>query len=207
MTAAVVLGLSPAVIRGQPQPRTFFKDHIKLQDTEIQKIEQGQVVTKVVESGDKKYGLLVFGAMYVDAPVARFAAAVKDIQGLLQNKVYLAVQEFSPNGAPPKSSDFDRIVLKQKDIDELRTCKPGDCDIQIFNVAELQKGVDWQAKDRDDQVNRLVRQNIDGLKGFGSYRDRQQPLNLYEATRSMIDLSYYLPKDKAGGIYRRASCE
>ena len=210
-TAALVLGLLPGIARGQPQPRTFFKDRIKLPDTEIQKIEQGQVVTKVLESGDKKYGLLVFGAVYIDAPVARFGGAVKDIQGLLQNKVYLAVQEFSLNAAPPKSSDFDRIVLERKDIDELRTCKSGDCDIQIFNVAELQKRVDWQAKDCDNQVNRLVRQSIyqgmatylkDGLKGLGSYRDRQQPLSLYEATRSMVDLSYYLPKDKAGGIYR-----
>src|SRR5437868_14801896 len=160
MTAALVLGVSPAVIRGQPQPRTFFKDHIKLQDAEIQKIEQGQVVSEVLESGDKKYGLLVFGAVYVDAPVARFAAAVKDIQGLLRNKVYLAVQEFSQNGAAPKASDFDRVALERKDIEELRTCKPGDCDIQVFNVAELQKRVDWQSKDRDNQVNRLVRQNI-----------------------------------------------
>jgi hypothetical protein len=211
LTGALVLALSPAVIRGQPQPRTFFKDHVKIEDAEIQKIEQGQVVTKVLESGDKKYGMLVFGAVYVDAPVARFAAAVKDIQGLLQNKVYKAVQEFSPNGAPPKPSDFDRMVLEKKDIDELRTCKPGDCDIQIVNVADTQKRVDWQAKDRDDQVNRLVRQKIyegmttymkDGLKGLGSYQDRQQPLNLFEATKSMIDSSYYLPKDKAAGIYR-----
>jgi hypothetical protein len=213
-TVVLVLGLVPAITRGQRQPQTFFKDHIKLPDSEIQTIERGQVVTKVLESGDKKYGLLVFGAVYVDAPVARFAAAVKDIQGLQQNKVYLAVKEFSPNGAPPKLSDFDNMTLERKDIEELRTCKPGDCDIQIFNVAELQKRVNWEAKDRDDQVNRIVRQNIyqgmatylkDGLKGLGSYRDRQQPLNLYEATRSMIDLSYYLPKDKAGGIYRHVA--
>jgi hypothetical protein len=207
----LMMGLSPAVLRGQSEPQDFFKNHIKLGESEIQRIEQGQVVTKVLESGDKKYGLLVFGAVYVNASVARFAAAEKDIQGLLQNKVYLAVQQFSPNGAPPKSSDFDRIVLERKDVDELRTCKPGDCDIQVFNVADLQKRVDWEAKDRYEQVNRLVRQNIytgvttylrDGLKGLGSYRDRQQPLNLSEATKSMIDLSYYLPKDKSGGIYR-----
>ena len=111
--AAFVLTLPPGVIRGQPQPRTFFKDHIKLEDSEIQNIEQGQVVTKVLESGDKKLGMLVFGAVYIDAPVARFAAAVKDIQGLLQNKVYKAVQEFSPNGAPPKPSDGRRKISTQ----------------------------------------------------------------------------------------------
>lgn len=209
VTAAILLGLSPAVW-AQSQPRTFFKDHIKLTDSEIQQIDKGQVVTKIVESGDPKYGMLVFGAVYVNAPVAQFGPVVKDIQGLLQNKVYQAVQTFSPNGTPPKSSDFDRMTLERKDVDELRTCKPGDCDLQIINVADLQKKVNWQAKDYYEQVNRLARQRIyeamtiylkDGLKGLGSYRDRQQPLNLYDATKSMVDHSYYLPKDKAGAIY------
>lgn len=210
VTAVLLLGVSAALLRGQPQPRTFFKNKIQLQDAEIQQIQQGQVVTKVMESGDKKYGLLVFGAVYINAPVERYAAAVKDIQALLKNKVYMAVQEFSPNGAPPKPSDFDRFELEKKDIDQAQNCKPGDCDLQVFNIAEFQKKVDWKSPDRYDQANKLSRQKLyegvttylkDGLKGLGSYRDRKDPLNLYEATKSMIDLSYYLPKDKAGGIY------
>ena len=210
-TAALAFGLVPAAVQAQPQPRTFFKNNVKLEDSDIQKIEQGQVVTKVLESGDKSLGMLVFGAVYVDAPVPKFATVVKDIHGLLQNKVYLQVQPFSLIGVPPKAADFERLALDKKDIDELKGCKAGDCDIQVMNVAELQKQVNWQAADRDAQVNKVVRQTIlqgmetymrEGLKGLGSYRDRQKPFNLYEATKSMIDSSYYLPQDKAGGIYR-----
>src|SRR4051812_48757180 len=111
-TAVVALGVASAVLRGQAQPKTFFKEKIQLPDAEIQKIQQGQVVTKVLESGDVKYGLLVFGAVYVNAPVSRFAAAVKDFQALLQNKVYLKVQEFSAIGDPPKPADFAAITLE-----------------------------------------------------------------------------------------------
>lgn len=210
VTAALAFVLAPVSIQAQPQPRTFFKNNVKLEDSEIQKIEQGQVVTKVLESGDKSLGMLVFGAVYVDAPIAKFAAAVRDIQGLLKNKVYLQVQAFSQIGSPPKPSDFEKLSLDKKDIDELKTCKIGDCDIQVVNLADLQKRVNWQASDRDEQANKVIRQRIyegvetymkDGLKGLGSYRDRQKPLNLFEATKSMIDSSYYLPQDKAGGIY------
>lgn len=208
--AVLAIGTT-AVLRGQPQPKTFFKDRIQLPDSEIQKIEQGQVVTKVLESGDKKYGLLVFGAVYISAPVERFAAVVKDFHALLQNKVHLVVEEFSPISAPPKASDFEKITLDKKDVDELQTCKPGDCDIQIINVADFQKRVDWKSPNRYEQANQIVRQKIyegmtiylkEGLKGLGSYKDRSQPLDLYNATKSMIDLSYYLPKDKAAPIYR-----
>jgi hypothetical protein len=186
-----VLSFGTAVVSGQPQPRTFFKDYIHLADADIQKIGQGQIVTKVLESGDKNYGLLVFGAVYVNAPVASFPGVVRDIKKLVENKVYLAVQEFSRNGAPPKLSDFDRLELDRKDVDELEHCKAADCDIQIMTPSDLQNRVDWKSKDHYQQVNSLVREKIfqgmsiymkDGLKPLGSYRDREKPLNLYEAT-------------------------
>jgi hypothetical protein len=41
-----------------------------------------------------------------------------------------------------------------------------------------------------------------GLKSLGSYVDRSKPMNLYQATKDMVDKSYYLPQDKAQDIYR-----
>jgi hypothetical protein len=214
VTGLVALGVAASALHGQAQPKTFFKEKARLPDAEIQKIQQGQVVTKVLESGDPKYGLLVFGAVHVNAPVDRFAAVMKDFPALLQNKVYLKVQEFSAIGAPPKPADFAALTLEKKDVDELQTCKPGDCDIQIINVEDLQKRVDWKSPGRYEQVNQIIREKIyqgmvtyekEGLKGLGSYKDRQQPMSLYEATKSMIELSYYLPKEKAPGIYNHVT--
>jgi hypothetical protein len=212
-TAVLALAVSTALGYSQPEPRTFFKDRIHLSDADIGKIDQGQIVTKTLDSGDKKYGMLVFGAVYVNAPVEKFSAVVRDIKGLTRNKVYLAVQEFSSNGAPPKLSDFDRLELDKGDVDELETCKPGDCDIQIMeNLAEFQKRVDWKSKNKYDQANNIERERLNqamtvymehGLKPLGSYRDREKPAHLYGATKSMIDEAYYLPQDKVGGIYRQ----
>src|SRR5438874_2222318 len=115
ITTFLALGLCAGAVSGQPQPRTIFKERVKLSESEIQKIEQGQVFTKVLGSSDK-YGMLVFGAVYVNAPVEKFAAAFRDVQKLKQNKVYLDVQEFSPGGAQPKLSDFERLALDKKDI-------------------------------------------------------------------------------------------
>jgi hypothetical protein len=139
------LGLGATIVCGQSQPQTFFKDHVKLTDSQIHQIEQGQIVTKVLESGDPKYGMLVFGAVYLNAPIPKFADAYRDVQKLTENRVYLAVQEFSQGGSPPKLSDFARVELERKDIDELGGCKPGDCDLQVFNVADFQKRVDWKS--------------------------------------------------------------
>ena len=211
LTAVLTLGVGAGAVSGQPQPRTFFKERALLTDREIQSIEQGQVVTKALSSSDK-YGMLVFGAVYVNSTIEKFAASYRDVKKLKENKVYLDAQEFSPGGAAPKISDFERLVLDPKDIDELRACRPGECDLQIFDdIDALQKKVNWNAPSKYVQANQILRQRVTdgmtqymagGLKAFGSYRDREKPFNLYQATKDMVDSSYYLPRDRAGEIYR-----
>ncbi len=206
----IVLGLGCSLACAQPQPSIFFKNRIGMSDSEIQHIEQGQVVTKDLDTGDK-YGLLVFGAVYVNAPISMFAAAYRDVNNLLKDKVYLAVQEFSEGGAPPKLSDFARLELDRKGIDEFKNCKPGDCDFQMFaDATALEAKVNWDSPDRYNQMNELARETIyqgmteymsGGLKALGSYRDRDKPLNLYQATKDMVDRSFFLPKDTMPGIY------
>lgn len=208
--AVLILGCT-STVWGQPQPRTILKERIKLTDSEFQKIADGQVFTKVLSSPDP-YGMLVFGAVYVNAPIDKFIPSFRDVKKLKENKVYLDVQEFSPGGAPPKLSDFERLALDKKDIDELQKCKPGDCNVQVFDDIEaFQKKIDWNSPNKYIQANQALRQRAlegmtaymaGGLKAFGNYRDRQKPLNLYQATKDMVDNSFYLPQDRALGIYR-----
>jgi len=195
----------------QRQPETFLETKIGLSESEIQKMDKGQVVTKVLDSADKKYGILVFGGVYVNASIEQFAASYRDLKNLLEDKVYLDVQEFSEFGARPLLSDFDRLTFDRKDIDALQKCRPLHCDIQVFDVASVQKQINWSSTNKYDQFNELARRLVcdgmtkflsGGLKTLGSYTDREQPFNLYENMKSMLDNSYYPPEDKSGGIYR-----
>jgi hypothetical protein len=206
----VVLLAFSIPVYAQREPHPFFKNVIKLTDAEIQTIDQGQIVTKVLDSADNKYGLLVFGTVYVNAPIKKFADVYRDVNKLEKEKVYLAVQEFGQNGSPVKLSDFDRLELEKSDIDKLEDCKPGDCDLQLMNEQELKKQIDWKSNDKYGQVNKAVRQRAydranvymnGGLKALGSYTDLKKPLNLYDAMKEMVDASYYLPKGKVPDIY------
>lgn len=205
-------GLFAGAVLAQRQPHAFFKERINLTEEEIRKVEQGQVVTKVLESGDKKYGTLVFGAVYVNAPMTRFDAVVRDVKRLRENKVYLDLQEFSAGGTPPKLSDFERIKLDRKDVDDLQDCKVGDCDLQVFDPESFRKQIDWGSNYKYVQASKLAQSRISegmakyfegGLKAFGSYRDRAKPLDVNSAFKEMVDdSSHYLPDYKSGGIYR-----
>jgi hypothetical protein len=200
-----------ADLAAQPQPRTVFKQLIKLTDGEIDRISQGEVFTKVMESSDP-LGLLVFGAVYINAPISSVAPAFRDVNKLKENKVYLDLQEFGAGGAPVKESDFARLTFDRKDLDEFRTCKAGDCDLQIFDdLPVFQNAIDWKSENRYTQANQWLRHRAfeamtayqrGGLKALGSYRDRKTPLDLYQTTKAMVDRAFYLPQDRAHGIYR-----
>jgi len=209
--SVLAIGLSTGLVRGQTDPRLFLKDRLKLTDGEIQQMENGQVVTAVLASGDRTYGILVLGGTYLNAPISKFADVCRDVSKLEGEKGYIAVQEFGHDDTPPKLSDFDRLELGKKDIDELKDCKPGDCDLQVFDIVDFQKKVDWKSKEKYALANQLLRQRIyegmtrylsGGLKSLGCYTDRAKPLNLYEATKEMVDRSFYLPPEKVGDIYR-----
>jgi hypothetical protein len=76
LAAGLSLGIVAA--RAQRQPEAFFKAKVGLSDSEIQKIEHGHVLTKMLESGDKKYGILVFrsAAPTADRPAKREPASL-----------------------------------------------------------------------------------------------------------------------------------
>jgi hypothetical protein len=80
-----------------------------------------------------------------------------------------------------------------------------------MDIEDFKKKVDWKSKDKYTLANQLVRQRLfdgmtryraGGLKSLGSYVDRSKPMNLYQATKDMVDKSFYLPPDKAAEIYR-----
>src|SRR5437016_13871398 len=104
-------------------------------------MDQGQVVTKVLESGDKKYGILVFGGVYVNTSIEKFAASYRDVKGLLEDKVYLDVQALNEVGSLPKLSDIDRLAFDRKHIYRIQNCKLDNCDLQVVGVKASQKDI------------------------------------------------------------------
>jgi hypothetical protein len=213
LTSLLAIGLTLVAVAAfaQPQPETFFKKKMGLSDAEIQQIRQGQIVTKVLPAGDTKYGVLVLGAVYVNAPVEKFAPVYKDVSRLRKLKVYLDLQTFSVGGAPVKLSDFDRVTINRKDVDDLKDCTPGDCDLQLANVESVRKQIKWGSPEQYDQANKVARQAMfeltqryqsGGLKSFANYEDRGKPFNRFTETKAMLDNSFYLQGSTAPDVYR-----
>jgi hypothetical protein len=195
---------------GQSELQIFFKERIQLNGGQIRDISNGKVVTKVLDAHDK-YGVLTFGAVHINATIAEYASVYRDVDKLQGQMVYLIVQEFGKDGAPVKLSDFDRFVVEKKDVDEIEKCRPGNCEIQLGDMASFQNLIDWKSNDRYAQVNEVARHELlegmnryiaGGLKALGSYRDRKNPLSLYDAMKTMIDRAGFLQREDAPQLYQ-----
>ena len=182
------------------EPYKFFHEYAGLSDDEIRSIQSGNPVAKIVQSRTPDE-VFVFGSVYVNSTPERYLKLAYDIDALRKLPGFLAIQNFSD---PPKLSDLDGFTLEQQDVEELKNCKPGQCDIQLPAEAmeEFQRSVNWSAPDRADQVNRLARKMaLDALEryrqggnaGLGTYRDKHHPTQVAETFQSLLSRSNALP--------------
>ena len=65
-----------------------IKTHVKLTSAEETQLRQGQPVTKLLEA-DPSTEVSIFGAIWIQAPVSRYVAAVKDIEKFEKGENFL----------------------------------------------------------------------------------------------------------------------
>jgi hypothetical protein len=92
----------------------------------------------------------------------------------------------------------------EQDIQELKKCKPGHCEVQLPSEAieAFQQSVDWSSPDAAEQVNRsakkmalasIMRYQQGGNAALGTYRDKAHPSIVADTFPSLLSRSKALP--------------
>jgi hypothetical protein len=200
--ALVSLPLTVTGSDGQTAPREphhFLENHIGFTDEDFQELEAGEVVTKVLEHGDKNE-VAVFGIVWIDAPMSSFVRWQKDIEHFEAGDAVEAIKKVSD---PPKLEDFDTLSFPEEDLDDLRECRVGDCDVKVGaeSLTRIQSEVDWSAPNAYAQANRLIRQMVfeyiqeyrkNGDEALGVQRDKERPTFLQKEFKGLLENSPYL---------------
>jgi hypothetical protein len=195
--------MATGIAMSQTEPldvETFLRQYIKLTDDEIRQVSEGEALAKVIDTGEKPE-VVIFGGVYIEAPIEDYIKVSRNVKGLEKTENYLAVEVFSD---PPKLSDLDRLELPKEDIDSLKDCEVGDCEIQMVatTIETLQKTVNWKSDDRYDEVNALARKELyeglleykkGGLKALGSYRDHEHERNMYDTLEALLNRGDLMP--------------
>jgi hypothetical protein len=185
---SATIGHYRAATRQQAQPPEKVPSLSVLAEftpVEIQTLKTGQPVSKLLQS-DPDHEVAVAGAVWIDAPVEAFVAAMKDIEHLEHGRGFLITKRISN---PPRPEDFAALELTDFDIEQLKKCRVGDCGIKLDkpSIERIQKQIDWSKPTAKEDVNALMRQmalefttayHKEGNKALVVYANKKEPVDI-----------------------------
>jgi hypothetical protein len=193
----------PAQARFPARLDEYFTKVIKLTPEERARLLSGASVARNVDADPSKE-VAIFGAVWIAAPIAKYVAALQDIENFEKGEGFRATKKI---GEPARPEDFASLTLPGDDVKDLRACKVGDCELKLSEAALLRvrKEVDWSKPDAKAQLERLVREigaeYVNAYRKGGNaelavYRDSERPTFVANEFREMVngmpELSEYL---------------
>lgn len=174
----------------------FINTAAKLSASERELLVSGQAVTKLLDSDESKE-VAVLGSIWIDAPIRRYIEAVKDIENFEKGGGFTVTKRISPQ---PQLADFDGLRLPDDDLNDLRNCRVGDCEIKLGEQAlqRFRTEVDWTAPTATahEAANGLMRQLAleyvtryleGGNNQLAVYRDRSRPTFVAQEFRDLVN--------------------
>jgi len=199
---AVLFAALPAVVLAQaePAPRPFLRQAIGLTDAQLAALEKGEAIIKQLTTPEKAE-VAAFGVVKVKGTQDVFLQKIRQIHIFRKVPEVLQIGRFS---APPTVADLQGLTWEPADIDALKRCRPGKCDVKIGSAGleRLQKEIDWKAADAPAKAEALAKTQMiehvraylaGGTSAMGQIVDKQQPKALSAEFQALLKNSPYLP--------------
>jgi hypothetical protein len=167
LTAGILISfllalLAPASVGAQDGPnQTFLRTVIQLDAQQLAAVEKGEVVTKQLPTTEKPE-VAAFGIVKVSGTVDQLLASARDI---LKFRKSPKIPEMGLFSNPATLADLKSLSHPPDDIEALKKCKPGGCDVKLGTMGlEAVSRVDWKAADANARavatLNQLVVDNV-----------------------------------------------
>ena len=172
----------------------FLAGAVKPTAAERKLLLDGAPLTKLLD-GDPSKEIAVFGAVWIDAPRERYAAAVKDIERFESGGAFRITRKIS---VPPTLADFAELRLPEEDVADLGDCEVGDCELKLgkASIDAIRSRVNFSQPGARSAVEAVFRERAHeyvtayrekGNAGLAVYRDASRPTFVANELRSMID--------------------
>jgi hypothetical protein len=177
-----------------PALERYFSETVHPTSLERSTLLEGSAVTKLLDADPSKE-VAVFGAVWISAPTAHYIERLKDIENFERGGGFHLTRRIS---SPPRLEDFDALELPSEDVEDLRSCRVGDCELKLSAEAleRMRRTIDWSKPTARQDVESLMRQlALDyvtrylegGNQELAIYRDRERPTFVANEFRSMVE--------------------
>ena len=204
LTLATASGETPNAPGFPPRLEHYLVSVVKLPAAQRAQLLGSAPVTKLLDADGSKE-VAIFGAIWVDAPVKRYVDALQDIENFERGGGFRVTKRISE---PPTLEDFAQLHLTEEDVEDLRTCRVGDCEVKLSesSLKRFRTEIDWNAPDArlaaDTLMRRMALEYVSGYLEGGNerlavYRDKSRPTFVAREFRGLIDhmpeLTTYMP--------------
>jgi hypothetical protein len=187
----LLIGAAPAA-----QSTSFVNDLLRqrrFSATDLRNLDAGQAVVKSLETSIRKE-LAHFGMVHIDAPADRFVDRFRDIEQFERGD---GIPQIGRSGSPPHPRDLASLTLPEKDLRELATCRPGDCQVKLpaETMTRFRNGVNWASPSAVLQAQVVARGLIlelvnayeaSGNAALGQYDDHGEALIVADEFRALL---------------------
>jgi len=200
--SAAVPAVPPPALPGPLE--AYLTKYVRLTPGERTSLLGGAPITKLLDSDPSKE-VVVFGAVWIHAPIARYLAAVRDIERFESGGSFRLTKKIS---SPPRPDDFAALTIPDEDAKDLRSCEVSKCELKLpeATILRIRREVDWSKPDAHARLNAIARdlalEYVNGYLQGGNaqlavYRDTSRPTFVATEFASMVDrlsaLAEFLP--------------
>jgi hypothetical protein len=173
---------------------SFLTEEVHASPSDREALLAGKPLVRLLDA-DAAREVAVFGAIWVNAPSASYVEQVKNIEQFERGGAFRVTKRISD---PPRAEDFAALTISDKDFEDLRECKIGDCVLKLDadGLRTLRAEVDWSKptakEDATALFRRLALQYVNGYREGGNaklavHRDKDRPAFVADEFHSMID--------------------
>jgi hypothetical protein len=204
MNSLLILALATAGTTIQPVA-TSLPDYLRkngFTQEDWNAIESGKPVAKLVKTrNDTETRILA--VVKIRGNPDDYVRRQRDVVNFEKGTGVLQIGLFSN---PATAADLAGLTLDPDDVEDLKKCRPGDCDLKLSAASiEAFGKLDWKARDAAAKAEKIARQMIadfmnayrkGGNETLSAFHDKKKPYLVREQFEEMIatsDLPAYFP--------------
>jgi hypothetical protein len=199
-TLLVCLGAGPAFAQASmAEFQQALREKAAFSETDLTALQHNQPVVRLVPATDKRE-VAVTGLVNTNASAEEFLRSYRDSMLRKSNSAILEIGSF---GSAPALADLNDLTLEPGDIDDLKECVVGDCQIKLSApmIERFRKEIDWTASDYQVRVTNLFKEMLvsyikdyraRGEAALIEYNDKSDSINLAAEHRALTSAAGYV---------------
>ncbi|MEZ5344210.1 MAG: hypothetical protein R2681_01530 [Pyrinomonadaceae bacterium] len=174
--------------------KNYLVDNSIFLPDDISRLERGEIISKLLPANDER-DVAVCGLVLIGASPE---IGIKAFHDTMAKENRTSVIEHGNFSDPPKVEDLISMSLDDGDIEDLKTCRIGNCRVRLSAsmIERFQREIDWTSENYSQRANKLFREMIheyvqnylkSGDAALIEYGDKRQSLRLQDDQRSLLE--------------------